>query len=279
MADAGTARLAAWVWLAVYLVVPIAGRGVIARQDRQAQRRRSAPDRRAERAVARPMPAALVTLLAVQGTALAAAGTVLFAGGATLHEPVDLDRPGWAWPVMPLTSQAIGAWLLAFAAAIIMAVRQRDLSGMFVPALAYAAFGAFELAVVLAHGTAPGMHYGWWLAGALVFASLVPTGAYGAWAARRAMPESTYRRSDVGFPAWRRTMARTSRAGIRAASAIASVGSPWRAARAMTDSQRSTASRTSRSLRAVALSTSRNARSASLASASKSISLTPPSGV
>jgi hypothetical protein len=180
---------------------------------------------------------------------------------------------------MPLTSQAIGAWLLAFAVAIIMAVRERDLSRMFVPALAYAAFGAFELAVVLAHSTAPGMHYGWWLAGALVFASLVPTGAYGAWAARRAMPESTYRRSDVGFPAWRRTMARTSRAGMRAASAIASVGSPWRAARAIADSQRSTASCTSRSLRAVALSTSRSARCASLASASKSISLTPPSGL
>jgi hypothetical protein len=185
MAEAGAARLAAGVWLVVYLVVPIAGIVVLARQGRQERRRGQAPDRREERVVAQPMPAALVALLVVQGTALGAVGTVLFAGGAALHDPMDMERPGWAWPVMPLTSQAIGAWLLAFAVAIIVVIRERDLSRMFVPALAYVAFGAFELAVLLANRTAPNTHPGWWLAGALVFASFVPTGAYGAWAARR----------------------------------------------------------------------------------------------
>jgi hypothetical protein len=184
MAEAGAARLAAGVWLVVYLVVPIAGAVVLARQGRQERRGRPAPDQR-ERVVARPMPAALVALLVAQGTALGAAGTVLFAGGATLHQPMDMERPGWAWPVMPLTSQALGAWLLAFAVAIIVVIRERDLSRMFVPALAYVAFGAFELAVLLAYRTAPNTHTGWWLAGALVFASFVPTGVYGAWAARR----------------------------------------------------------------------------------------------
>lgn len=135
--------------------------------------------------MARPMPAPLAAVLLVQGTLMAAAGAVLVGGGAMTHMAVDVQRPGWPWPVMPLTSQAIGGWLVVFAIAIVLALRERDLSGMFVPALAYAVFGAVELAVLLAHRTVPGTNVGWWWADALVLASLVPAGAYGAWAARR----------------------------------------------------------------------------------------------
>jgi hypothetical protein len=185
MAEPGSARLAAWVWLVIYLIVPIAGIVVIVRQTLLRRRRGPGPDRPAVRVVVRPMRAPLAALLLLQGLVMAAAGAVLFAGGAGMHDPVDMERPGWAWPVMPLTSQAIGAWLVVFAVAILLALRERDLSRMFVPALAYAAFGAFELAVLLACRTAPGTNAGWWSVDALVLASLVPTGAYGAWAARR----------------------------------------------------------------------------------------------
>jgi hypothetical protein len=187
MAGAGTARMAGWVWLVVYLIVPIGGSVVIVRQGRLERHALVAPgsERRQERVVGRPMPKPLAGLLLVQGMIMAAAGLILVVGGAMSHMTVDVQRPGWAYPVTPLTSQAIGAWMLAFAAAIVLAVRERDLSRMFVPAFAYAVFGAVELAVLVAHRTAPSTNVGWWWADALVLASLIPTGAYGVWAARR----------------------------------------------------------------------------------------------
>jgi hypothetical protein len=183
MAPAGTARLAAWVWLVVYVAVPLAGAAVVVRQHRQEQRRRRGAGE--ESVVVRPIPAALVALLVGQGAALAVVGAILFAGGARVHMMVDLERPGWPWPVTPLTSMVIGAWLLSFAVAIALALRERDLTRMRVPALAYAAFGAFELAVVLAHRTAAGTRPVWWWTAALVLASMVLAGIYGARAVRR----------------------------------------------------------------------------------------------
>jgi hypothetical protein len=184
MADAGTARAAACVWLSVYLLVPIAGGIVLVRQHRAGrparstrQRGRALPERR--------MPGALVAVLVAQGAAMAAAGTVLYAGGASMHRTMDMQKPGWAWPVTPLTSMVIGAWLLSFAVAIAFAVREGDLARMLVPAVAYAAFGAFELVGLLVHRTAPGTDVVWWSAGVVLAASLVPTGVYGAVASRR----------------------------------------------------------------------------------------------
>jgi hypothetical protein len=175
MMETGTARLAAWVWLVVYLAVPFAGVAVVVRQEREGWGPDLAPTR--------PMPAPLAALLVVQGTALAGVGAVLYTGGTRVHEAIEMDHPGWPWAVTPLTSMVIGAWLLSFGVAISLAVRARDLAGMLVPAVAYAAFGAFELVVLLAHRTAPGTHPGYWWGMALVLASLVPTGIYGAWAA------------------------------------------------------------------------------------------------
>jgi hypothetical protein len=185
MAEAGSARLAAWVWLVVYLIVPVAGIVVIVRQALLQHRYGRGTDQREERVVARPMPVALAAVLLAQGTLMAAAGAVLVGGGAMTHMAMDVRRPGWAWPVMPLTSQAIGGWLVVFAIAIVLALRERDLSRMFVPALAYAVFGAVELAVLLVCRTMPGTNVGWWWVDTLVLASLVPAGAYGAWVARR----------------------------------------------------------------------------------------------
>jgi hypothetical protein len=187
MADAGTARTTAWLWLVVYLIVPVAGIAVVVRRALPQHRRGPGPDLRGERIVSRRMPALLAALLLVQGAALGAAGAVLVGGGATTHMRMDVQRPGWAWPVTPLTSQAIGSWQVVFAIAIVLALRERDLSRMFVPALAYAVFGAVQLAVLLVCRTMPSRHLGWRWADALVLASVAAMGAYGAWAARRAV--------------------------------------------------------------------------------------------
>jgi hypothetical protein len=110
---------------------------------------------------------------------------VLYAGGLQLHLPVDAQRPGWPWPVTPLTSQVVGAWLLSFGVAIGLAVRERDLGRMFVPAVAYVVFGVFEVAVLLVFRGAPGTTALWLWVDVAVFASLVPVGLYGARAASR----------------------------------------------------------------------------------------------
>ena len=174
MAPGAVARLAAWVWLAVYVVVPVAGMFVIVRQGRA--RPRPEP-------VRRPMPAALVAVLLTQGVVLSVAGAVLYAGGWGTHVSIAVARPGWPWPITPLTSQVVGAWLLSFGVAVVFAVRERDLGRMLVPAVAYAAFGVVELAVLLWHRGAPGTDPLWLWVDVAVLATLVPVGVYGARAA------------------------------------------------------------------------------------------------
>jgi hypothetical protein len=177
MAGAVLPRSAAWFWLAVYLLVPAACVVVVVRQER----RHSRPDRRLDR-----MPAWLVAILLTQGVALAAAGAILWTGGAGMHASMEMMRAPWPWPVTPLTSMVMGAWLLSFGFAIGLAVRERDLSRMLVPAVAYAAFGLFELVVLVTFRTTPGTDIRWLSIDIAVLATLVATGAYGWWRARRA---------------------------------------------------------------------------------------------
>ena len=70
MAGGPLARFAAWLWLVVYLVIPVACLVVVGRQWRRSD----------AETVRRPMPRWLMVLLAAQGAVLLAAGAVLFAG-------------------------------------------------------------------------------------------------------------------------------------------------------------------------------------------------------
>lgn len=175
MAEDAVARAAAQVWLVVYIVVPVACLLVLARQG-------SRPRRTADPGVR--MKGWLVVLLLGQGAALAVAGVVLWLGGAESHAMVEVARAPWPWPVTPLTSQVLGAWLLSFAIGIGASVHDRDLGSMLVPAVAYAAFGAFALVVLLAFRAAPGTDAGWLVADAALLVTVVPTGVYGWWRAR-----------------------------------------------------------------------------------------------
>jgi hypothetical protein len=181
----GVARIAAVVWIVVYIAVPIAGALVVLRQWRAS--------RHSAREVRLPMPRLLVAVLLVQGAALGAVGAVLYVGGMDNHMAVAVAWPGWAWPVTPLTGMAIGAWLLSFAIATVLAVRERDLRTMFVSAVAYAVFGALEVAVMLYHRGAPGGDPVWLWTDLALFATLVPVGVFGARAAARAAEVPTLR--------------------------------------------------------------------------------------
>ena len=132
------ARTAAWFWLGIYVVIPIACLTVVTRQ----YQRFSRPER-----VRRPLPTWLSWILAAQGAAMFWAGAALFLGGATEHHHLP---PGamsfWPWPLTPLSGQVIGAWLLALAVAAALVIWERDLARLLVPAATYTAFGDLSIA-------------------------------------------------------------------------------------------------------------------------------------
>jgi hypothetical protein len=175
MAGASVAGFAAWLWLAVYVVVPVLCAVVVVRQER----------RRVPARVRRPMPHWLIRLLAGQGVTLFIAGAVLFAGGATRHHHPMEWTGFWPLPVAPLAAQAAGAWLMCFGLAAALAIRERDLRRLAVPALSYAAFGVFQLVVVFRSQREVSATDPWLWAYLVLLVSIVVAGGYG-WLASRA---------------------------------------------------------------------------------------------
>jgi len=170
------ARFAAWLWLAVYFLIPAACLAVVVRQERG--------HRRSE-AVHQPIPGWLMALLGAQGAILFLAGVVLYAGGATRHHTPKGWTAFWPLPLAPMTSLAVGAWLIAFGFAAAMALWERDLSRLFVPAVAYTVFGVLQLSVVLWYRTEVTVD-GWLWAYVVLLVTIVAAGGYGWWAAQRA---------------------------------------------------------------------------------------------
>ena len=180
------ARLAAWVWLAIYVVVPIACLVVMTRQQRQPS---------VDETARRPMPSWLTWLLVVQGSILFGVGAVMFFGGAKVHHLPEGAMGFWPWRLTPLSAQMIGAWLLALAVAAALAIWERDLNRMAVPAATYAAFGVFQLLVAAGFWAEvrPDYQWGWAYLGML--ASIALTGGYGWWAATSRAASSRRRAS------------------------------------------------------------------------------------
>jgi len=177
------ARTAAWFWLGIYIVIPVACVSVVIRQYR--------PAARLER-VRQPLPSWLSGLLAIQGAAMLLAGGALFLRGATEHHHLPAGAMSfWPWTLTPLSAQVIGAWLLALAVAAALVIWERDLARLLVPAATYTAFGVFQLLVAFRYWTQMRADYQWsWVYVALL-ASIVLTGAYGCWAATRPTEAAT----------------------------------------------------------------------------------------
>lgn len=178
-ADGLVARFAAWFWLAVYLVVPVALTLLAVRQERAAG---PDPERRA------PLPVWLAAVLTVQGTVLLGVGAALFVRPSTAGTV-------WPWPLTPLTARVVAAWLVAFGVAAVLALRERDLERLEIGAVAWTAFGLLQL-VALARfsgevrwGSAAATGY------LVVLLTVAPTGATGWWAAVRGR-----RRRAAGAP-------------------------------------------------------------------------------
>jgi hypothetical protein len=162
----GIARLAAWLWMAVYVLVPPAIVALLVAQERVPG---GAPPRRL------PLPRWLVTLLAVQGAVLLAIGVALFLAPG-------VSALVWPWPLSPLTSRAVGAWQVAFGVAAVLAIRSGDLARLRTAAVASTAFAVLELVAVARYAEvvawgAPAL--GVWVA---VAAAFLVSGVY-AWRA------------------------------------------------------------------------------------------------
>jgi hypothetical protein len=170
------ARVVAWVWLAVYLVIPLACLVVVARQER----RRAGAD-----VVLQPMPGWLTAVLAAEGAVLLTAGLLLFAGGLTVHhhEPTRVAN-FWPWALTPLSCQVIGAWLVALGLGAVLAIRQRDLSRLLVSGMTYTAFGGFQFVALIWYWPQISRHDAWLWMYLAMLAAILLTGGYGWWAAR-----------------------------------------------------------------------------------------------
>lgn len=127
--DAGSfsARVIAWVWLAVYVIVPIILGAASFRQTRA-----PSPDPKA------------VTPLSLQSRAIwfGSSPILLLLGAYLLVAPVSAAA-FWPWALTPLTGRAVGAWLIGFGVLSAHAGIENDLARL------YPIFPALTLFAVL----------------------------------------------------------------------------------------------------------------------------------
>jgi hypothetical protein len=126
------ARFAAWFWLAIYVVVPIAMVVILVLEER----RRVAPPERV------PLPVGLRVALLTQGAVMLAVGVPL------LVRP-ELSAALWPWMLTPLTARMVAAWLLGFGVAVVLAGREGDLGRLDIAAPAYGLLAVLELVVLV----------------------------------------------------------------------------------------------------------------------------------
>lgn len=126
-------RVAAWLWLAVYVVVPLAVAAALVPQER-------APG--ADPLPRAPVPAPLRAVLAVQSAVMLVVGAALFVDPGTASGL-------WAWPLTPLTARVVAAWLLAFGLATGLAAAAGDLARLRTATVSYTVFGLLELVALL----------------------------------------------------------------------------------------------------------------------------------
>ncbi len=127
-ASAALPRAAAWTWLVVYLVVPVAMLAALPGQLRAPGGDRSSGVR---------LGRTLRAVLAVQATTLIVVGLALFV--------LDDVRDLWPWPLTELTARAVASWLVALGVGAVLAVVEDDAARLHPAAVTYAVLGVFQL--------------------------------------------------------------------------------------------------------------------------------------
>jgi hypothetical protein len=127
------AKAAAWFWMTVYVIVPVATLVLIVAQER-------APG--VDPPARHPVPRALRAALAVESAVLLVVGVLLFVAPASATTV-------WPWALTPFTARIIAAWLLAFGLATALASVAGDLERLRTATVAYTVFGALVLVALL----------------------------------------------------------------------------------------------------------------------------------
>lgn len=123
------AQAAAWFWLSIYVIVPPV---MLVMWYRQSRVLGDDPE------CLGPLPVILRLVLVAQAVIMLAWGTALFADPA-------LFAVSWPWRLTPLTSRAVGAWLIGIGVFAAHSVFENDYSRIRVGSLSYAAFALLEL--------------------------------------------------------------------------------------------------------------------------------------
>ncbi len=161
---------AAWSWVAVYFIVPVAEIVILGFQLR-------APGGDPPRIA--PMPVAIRAIILAQAAIMLLIGAVLFVAplaGAGL----------WPWKLTAFTAQVTGGWLLGLGVAGAEAVWENDWTRVTAAVGSYLAFGVLQAVVLLRYGAS----LGWGGAGLSVYtafiASIVIVAVWAELAARQA---------------------------------------------------------------------------------------------
>lgn len=164
------AMLSAWVWLGIYISVPLLMVIVWFAQAR-AGGVDPPPTRR--------LPLWAAALIAAQAVALGVLGVAL------LVAPVDTAEL-WPWMLTPLTARAVGAWLVGIGVAGVHAVLERDVGRLRAVSVGFLSLGCFHFIALARYGG----DVSWDKAGAWVYlvflAVTVALGGFGWLLAERA---------------------------------------------------------------------------------------------
>ena len=139
--SSGLPRFAAWLWLAVYVVVPVVMAIMLVRQERRLAIGDEIADTPVEWV---PVPRLLAAALVVQGAVLLVLGLALYLAPA-------LERVLWPWALTPLTARAVASWLIAFGLGALLAGRADDLARLEICAWSYGLMAVLEIVVVARH--------------------------------------------------------------------------------------------------------------------------------
>ncbi len=127
------ARLAGVVWMVIYLIDPPLATLAYVRQLRAPGLDRVRP---------MPMPGWFAGVLLAGAVPVLALGVALFCWPTSAGE-------AWAWPLTPLVSQALGAWLLGLGLVLVAAARERDWVRVFPASAGLVALALLQLAALL----------------------------------------------------------------------------------------------------------------------------------
>jgi len=129
-------RLVTWIWLAIYVVVPVLMVVLTVVQLRQPG---VDPPRD------RPLPTPLMVIVGVQAL-------VFIAMGAALFVAPERASGWWPWTLTPLTGRAIGAWVFSLGIAAAHSLWERDARRVRPAALADVTFFVLQGLALIRHG-------------------------------------------------------------------------------------------------------------------------------